>query len=63
MSDCSDLLNLGVDLAIYGHTHESRDFRVGDTRVVTNAKGYGPWPPAEPARDNADFDPNFVIEI
>jgi predicted phosphodiesterase len=61
-SDCSDLLEY-VDLWIYGHTHESRDFTVGSTRIVSNSKGYGPWPPLEPAWDNPDFDPNYVIKI
>jgi hypothetical protein len=42
-SDCSDLLE-NVDLWVYGHTHESRDFTVGRTRIVSNSKGYGPWP-------------------
>jgi predicted phosphodiesterase len=61
-SDCSDLLE-NVDLWIYGHTHESRNFTVGRTRIVSNSKGYGPWRPREPALENPDFDPNYVIEI
>jgi hypothetical protein len=36
-----------ADLWIYGHTHEAFDSTVGATRVVSNAKGYGPWPPHE----------------
>jgi predicted phosphodiesterase len=60
-SDCSDLLE-NVDLWVYGHTHESRDFTVGRTRIVSNSKGYGPWKPGE-ASDNPIFDPNYVIEI
>jgi predicted phosphodiesterase len=61
-SDCSDLLE-NVDLWIYGHTHESRDFTVGRTRIVSNPKGYGPWPPKERGWENPHFDPNCVIEI
>jgi predicted phosphodiesterase len=66
-SDCSDLLALGVDVAIHGHTHETYDRMVpGVTgvgvRMVTNQKGYGPWSPNE-TWENKDFDPNFVIEI
>jgi predicted phosphodiesterase len=52
-----------ADLWIYGHTHESLDARIGATRVVCNAKGYGPWPPRDTAWDNPRFDPNYVIEI
>jgi predicted phosphodiesterase len=52
-----------ADLWIYGHTHESEDVTIGYTRVVSNAKGYGPWAPQHRAWDNSHFDPNFVIEI
>jgi predicted phosphodiesterase len=62
-SDASDLLAMGVDAWIYGHTHDTRDEMIGNTRLITNAKGYGPWPPKELTPDNPNFDPNFVIEI
>lgn len=52
-----------ADLWIHGHRHESFDAVVGSTRVVSNAKGYGPWPPREATWDNASFDPNLIIEI
>lgn len=63
---CSDLLPLiregAPELWLYGHTHEHRDFMVGSTRMVSNAKGYGPMRSDE-TWDNAGFDPNYVIEI
>ena len=62
-SDATDLMAMGVDVWIYGHTHETRDSMVGNTRLITNGKGYGPWPPKELTWDNKDFDPTFVIEI
>jgi predicted phosphodiesterase len=49
-----------ADLWIYGHTHESEDVTIGHTRVVSNAKGYGPQ---HRAWENSHFDPSFVIEI
>ena len=52
-----------ADLWIYGHTHEFEDVRIGCTRVVSNAKGYGPWAPQRRAWDNPRFDLNFVVEI
>jgi predicted phosphodiesterase len=52
-----------ADLWVYGHTHESFDSVIGATRVVSNAKGYGPWAPQHRAWDNSHFDPNFVIKI
>lgn len=62
VSDCSELLH-GVDLWIYGHTHERREFTIGGTRIVSNAKGYGPWLPSQRSWDNPLFDPNLVVEI
>jgi Icc-related predicted phosphoesterase len=69
-SDCSDLMAMGVDAWIHGHTHATYDRLVAvagtgtrPVRLVTNAKGYGPWPPKELTSDNKDFDPMFVIEI
>ena len=62
-SDCSDLMAMGVDAWIYGHTHEHEARKIGGTLLVTNAKGYGPWPPNELTWDNPKFDPHFVIEI
>jgi predicted phosphodiesterase len=61
----------GADLWIYGHSHETRDFMVGQgmgtsmgntARVVSNGKGYGPWGHGT-TWENKDFDPHFVVEI
>lgn len=42
-------------LWVHGHVHNSFDYRVGDTRIVCNPRGYG--------RENPEFDPAFVVEI
>jgi predicted phosphodiesterase len=47
---------------IFGHTHETADVLIGETRVVTNSKGYGPWKTGE-SWENPFFRPDFVIEI
>lgn len=52
-----------ADLWLYGHTHESFDAMVRETRVVSNAKGYGPWPPSMRTWDNPHFDERLIIEI
>lgn len=52
------------DLWIYGHVHISDDRTIGSTRIVSNAKGYGParrlglrtW-------TNPNFDPEYVITV
>lgn len=52
MEDC-----MGWDgLWLYGHTHDSSDFIVGETRVVGNPKGYG--------SENFDgFNEELILEI
>jgi len=62
-SDLSELITrVGPDLWIYGHTHLSEDRNLGRTRVVSNAKGYGPWYPKE-TWENPNFDPLKVVEL
>lgn len=51
-----------AELWIYGHTHESDDVTIGATRIISNAKGYGPWPP-QLSPDNRNFDPTMVVEV
>lgn len=47
---------------IYGHTHRSDDTSLGSTRIVSNAKGYGPhvtggrW-------ENPAFNPTLTIDL
>ena len=57
VSDLTDVIEQGRPaLWLHGHTHTSFDYRVGETRVVCNPRGYG--------RENARrFDPGMVIEI
>ena len=45
----------GADLWCHGHTHEACDYRIGDTRVVSNPRGY-------PDEDTG-FDPLLTIEV
>lgn len=44
-------------LWIHGHTHESCDYRIGETRVVCNPRGYVPGEP------NPAFDARLVIAL
>ncbi len=46
----------GARLWLHGHTHTSFDYRVGDTRVVCNPRGY----PAEPG---TSMNPELIIEV
>lgn len=55
-SDLEDLIyETKPALWVHGHVHHRNDYVVGETRVVSNARGY----PGE----MTGFDPNFFIEI
>ena len=51
------ILDHGPALWTHGHLHDSRDYELGDTRIVCNPRGY------EGHHLNPDFDPGLVIEI
>lgn len=45
------------DLWIHGHMHTSFDYKVGNSRVICNPRGY------HNMQENPEFDPAFTIEI
>lgn len=56
VSDLSDIIERHQPaLWLHGHTHNSFDYAVGETRITCNPHGYG--------RENPRFDPALVIEI
>ncbi|RVN92806.1 metallophosphoesterase [Sinorhizobium meliloti] len=55
-SDLEDLIyEDGPTLWVHGHVHHRSDYLIGDTRLVSNARGY-------PGEDTG-FDPGFCMEI
>jgi hypothetical protein len=56
-SDLSALFREQVKLWVHGHTHESMDYAIGDTRVLCNPRGYLPQLP------NLNFDPELAAII
>ena len=57
-SNLDDLVkNSGAALWVHGHTHESFDYMIGDTRVICNPRGYYAY------ELNSGFSPNLVIEL
>jgi Icc-related predicted phosphoesterase len=46
-------------LWLHGHTHGSFDYRVGNTRVICNPRGYA----KNGVNENPDFDDALVIEL
>jgi predicted phosphodiesterase len=58
------ILRCQTDLWVFGHTHQSDDTRIGRTRIVSNAKGYGPHPALRRTTwENPAFDPTFTVDI
>ncbi|WP_150699202.1 metallophosphoesterase [Pandoraea terrae] len=49
----------GAALWVHGHTHDSFDYRLGDTRVVCNPRGYA----FDGRIENAAFDPGFCATV
>lgn len=55
-SDLTELIEFGRPaLWAHGHTHDSCDYLVGDTRIVCNPRGY--------EDENSEFDPAFVVQV
>jgi predicted phosphodiesterase len=44
-----------IKLWIHGHTHDSFDYKINDTRIMCNPRGYN--------NENMHFDRNIVVEI
>jgi Icc-related predicted phosphoesterase len=49
-------------LWVHGHQHRSFDYQIGETRVLSNPKGYGPFAGGR-LPENKEFVPDLVIEI
>lgn len=45
----------GVDLWVFGHTHQAVDVELGGCRIISNPKGY--------PNEKTGFDPTFEIQI
>lgn len=58
VNDCADLiLGRNPKLWIHGHMHESFNYRVGETLVVANPRGYVGY------EENPAFDPNILLDL
>lgn len=64
-----EIMDSGADLYIHGHTHHSFDYPVGDTRVITNPRGYVSrfvdrrTGEVELVPENQDFNPTLRIVL
>jgi predicted phosphodiesterase len=56
-SSLEDLIRANpIHLWIHGHTHNCVDYTIGETRIVSNQRGY-------PGEQTGNFDPNFVVTL
>ncbi|GAA6172030.1 metallophosphoesterase family protein [Colwellia sp. KU-HH00111] len=57
-SNLDDFINeWNIDLWLHGHTHHNTDYMIGNTRVVSNQRGY-------PDEDSNElFNENIIVEI
>jgi Icc-related predicted phosphoesterase len=46
----------GAKLWVHGHIHSPADYRIGDTRVLANPRGY-------PTESRQGFNPGLVVEV
>jgi len=53
----AEIIDTKPDLFVHGHTHDSFDYMIGDTRVICNPRGY------HNHEENPDFNPQLVIEV
>ena len=56
-SDLSHIVGPPISMWIHGHTHDSCDHLVNETRIVCNPRGYLPHEP------NPGFDPALVVAV
>ena len=65
-SDMSRLMGY-APLWVHGHVHDRRDYRLGDTRVLSNPRGYPHGKHVrnkiEYTNENLSFDPFFTVEV
>ncbi len=45
-----------IDIWMHGHTHQSMDYQIGSTRIISNQRGY-------PGEQDTGFDPTRVVTV
>jgi hypothetical protein len=55
-----DLLDFGPEYWLHGHTHDSFDYVIGNTRVICNPRGYSK---ETNGAQNPNFDPLLRLEL
>lgn len=63
-SELSEMIlnNPQIKVWVHGHTHDSHDYMIGDTRIICNPRGYVSSNKMEPP-ENPHFDANLTFEV
>lgn len=58
-SDLSNFIldNENIKVWVHGHMHDPSDYKIGNTRILANPRGYTPW------EDGNGFIPGFYFEV
>ena len=58
-SDLDDFIldHDNIKVWVHGHMHDPVDYKIGDTRVIANPRGYMPW------EDGNGFEPGLYFEV
>lgn len=59
VSDLSELIldNQHIRVWVHGHMHDAVDYQIGDTKVLSNPRGYFGY------EDTSNFKPDFTFEV
>jgi hypothetical protein len=57
------ILDTNPDYFVHGHVHSSFDYMIGNTRVLTNPRGYCRVYDGIMYPENANFNPSFRVEV
>jgi hypothetical protein len=52
-----DIMDSSPDYMLHGHMHHNSDYKIGNTRIIANPRGYFP------DGLNPDFNPTLLIDI
>ena len=58
-SDMSEFIldHDNIKVWVHGHMHDPVDYKIGETRILSNPRGYTPW------EDGNGFEPGLYFEV
>lgn len=53
----NEIAHKGPDIWVHGHTHDSKDYMIGETRIICNPFGY------HAQCENKEYNPTLILEL